>query len=139
LRTRAGASRCWKGWTFRSGGDGPEATSASGLFKTTDGGQNWEKVLAGGEFTGVNEVLLDPRNPDVVYAAAWERLRTPYSLKSGGTGSGLWKSTDGGKTMTRFAGGDSHDLWVDPDDPDHVLHASDSGGAITFDALDDRL
>ncbi|MEO1086020.1 MAG: glycosyl hydrolase, partial [Acidobacteriota bacterium] len=67
-----------------------------GLYKSTDGGANWEKILGGGEYTGVNEVHMDPRNPDVLYAATHQRLRTVAALMNGGPESGIHKSTDGG-------------------------------------------
>src|SRR3954469_8271497 len=76
-----------------------------GLYKTTDGGTTWTMAKAGAnDHTGFIDVALDPRNPDVVYAASWEMLRTPYSLNSGGVGSGLFKSTDAGKTWTEIKG-----------------------------------
>jgi photosystem II stability/assembly factor-like uncharacterized protein len=76
-----------------------------GLYKTTDGGANWTLVKAGANAnTGFIDVALDPRNPDVMWAASWERIRTPYSLNSGGPGSALWKSTDAGRTWTEIKG-----------------------------------
>jgi photosystem II stability/assembly factor-like uncharacterized protein len=76
-----------------------------GLYKTTDGGATWNMVKAGANgCTGFVDVELDPRNPDVVYATSWERYRNPYSLKSGGPGSALWKSTDGGRTWAEIKG-----------------------------------
>ncbi len=75
-----------------------------GLYKTTDGGATWQLVKFISDKAGFVDVALDPRNPDVVYAASYERLRTPYSLRSGGPGSALWKSTDGGKTWTEITG-----------------------------------
>lgn len=75
-----------------------------GLYKTTDGGQNWNRIKFISDKAGFVDVALDPRDPNVIYAAAWERLRTPYSLKSGGPGSGLWKSTDGGTTWSEIKG-----------------------------------
>ena len=75
-----------------------------GLYKTTDGGTTWQLVKFISDKAGFVDVAIDPRNPDVVYAAAYERLRTPYSLKSGGPGSGLFKTTDGGKTWTEITG-----------------------------------
>jgi photosystem II stability/assembly factor-like uncharacterized protein len=201
-----------------------------GLYKTTDGGRTWKQVLFRNDRTGAVDISIDRRNPDVIYAALWEAYRVEYQMSSGGPGSGLFKSadggetwneitrnpglpttvvgkigvsvsaadpkrvyalveaekgglfvsddagdtwklvnearnirqrafyythvaadpnnkdlvyalnvgtfrsTDGGKTMTSFAGGDSHDLWIDPDDSKHVLHASDSGGAVSFNA-----
>ena len=75
-----------------------------GLYKTVDGGTTWQLVKFISDKAGFVDVALDPRNPDVVYAAAYERLRTPYSLKSGGVGSGLFKSTDAGKTWTEITG-----------------------------------
>jgi photosystem II stability/assembly factor-like uncharacterized protein len=205
-----------------------------GLYKSTDGGQTWRKVLDRGPQTGAIDIAIDRTNPSVMYAAMWEAYRKEYQMSSGGPGSGLFKSTDGGetwteltrnpglpsgvdgkigvavsgadpnrvyalvenengglfrsddagatwtlasssrnirqrafyythvaadpknkdlvylmnvgtfvshdagKTMTSFAGGDSHDLWIDPDNSDHVMHASDGGGAITYDASKDN-
>ena len=205
-----------------------------GLFKSTDGGKTWRKVLYRGPKTGAVDISIDPHNPSVMYAAMWEAYRKEWQMSSGGPGSALFKSTDGGetwtditrapglpagvdgkigvavsgadanrvyaiienengglfrsddagttwtlansnrnirqrafyythvaadpknkdlvyvmnvgtfrstdagKTMTNFAGGDSHDLWIDPDNSDHVMHASDGGGAVTTDASSDN-
>jgi photosystem II stability/assembly factor-like uncharacterized protein len=201
-----------------------------GVFKSTDGGQTWQRKLFRDTKTGGVDIALDPHNPNVMFAALWEAFRVEYQMSSGGPGSGLFKSTDGGdhwteitrnpglpagvigkigvavsgadsnriyavvenqngglfrsddggatwtsmnegrnirqrafyythvtadpkdkdivyvlnvgtfkstdggKTMASFAGGDSHDLWIDPDDTQHILHATDSGGAVTYNA-----
>jgi photosystem II stability/assembly factor-like uncharacterized protein len=67
-----------------------------GVFRTNDGGKTWEKILFRDKKTGAIDLVLDPSNPRVLYAALWEAGRTPYSLTSGGPGSGLFKSVDGG-------------------------------------------
>ncbi len=201
-----------------------------GVYKSTDGGKTWQRTLFRDDKTGAVDVTIDPRNPNVVFAALWEAYRIEYQMSSGGPGSGLFKSTDGGdtwteitrnpglpagtdgkigvvvsgadstrvyalvenengglfssddsgatwtlvndgrairqrafyythiaadprskdtvfalnvgtfwsrdggKTMKPFADGDSHDLWIDPDDPNHMVHANDSGGAVSFNA-----
>src|SRR3954468_1705497 len=201
-----------------------------GIFKSTDGGATWRRTLFRDARTGGVDLAIDPRDPNVIYAALWEAYRVEYQMSSGGPGSGLFKSidggehwteitrnpglprgvvgkigisvsgadsnrvyaivenengglfssddaggtwklvndgrnlrqrafyythvtaaprdkdtvyvlnvgafksTDGGKTMVNFAGGDSHDLWIDPADTQHILHASDSGGAVTYNA-----
>jgi photosystem II stability/assembly factor-like uncharacterized protein len=201
-----------------------------GIFKSTDGGRTWQRKLFRDTKTGGVDIALDPHNPNVMFAALWEAFRVEYQMSSGGPGSGLFKSTDGGdhwteitrnpglpagvigkigvavsgadanriyavvenqngglfrsddagatwtsvnegrnirqrafyythvtadpkdkdtvyvlnvgtfrstdggKTMASFAGGDSHDLWIDPDEPQHILHATDSGGAVTYNA-----
>jgi photosystem II stability/assembly factor-like uncharacterized protein len=201
-----------------------------GIFKSTDGGATWQRKLFRDNRTGGVDITIDPHNPNLMFAALWEAYRVEYQMSSGGPGSGLFKSTDGGetwtevtrnpglpkgvvgrigvaisgadsnrvyaivenengglfssddaggtwklvnasrnlrqrafyythvtadpkekdtvyvlnvgtfkstdggKTMVSFAGGDSHDLWIDPDDTQHVLHASDSGGAVTYNA-----
>jgi photosystem II stability/assembly factor-like uncharacterized protein len=76
-----------------------------GLYKTTDGGKTWEKILYVDEKTGCADVLMDPRNPDVLWAASWQFRRTPYSFSSGGPGSAMHKSTDGGKTWRKITNG----------------------------------
>jgi photosystem II stability/assembly factor-like uncharacterized protein len=202
-----------------------------GIYKTTDGGRTWRQVLHRDDKTAGVDVWIDHNNPTVVFAALWEAYRMEYQMSSGGPGSGLYKSTDGGehfaeithnpglpsgidgkigvsvsgadsnrvfaiveneaggvfrsddagatwtktnegrnlrqrafyythiiadphnkelvyaldvgafrsqdggKTFSSFAGGDSHELWIDPDDSNHVMHASDSGGAVTYTAL----
>ena len=76
-----------------------------GLFKSIDGGQTWAKVLGGGNYTGVNEVHLDPRNPDVLYASTWQHLRNVSALMDGGPESAIHKSTDAGATWRKLTEG----------------------------------
>jgi photosystem II stability/assembly factor-like uncharacterized protein len=76
-----------------------------GLYKTTDGGKTWNAVLSISENTGVTDVVLDPRNPDVLLAAAHQRRRHVFTLIHGGPESSLQKSTDGGKTWTKITSG----------------------------------
>ena len=109
-----------------------------GLFKTTDGGKTWRKVLYKDPRSGAVELSIDPNNPDVMYAALWEAFRTEWGMSSGGPGSGLWKSTDGGEhwtEITRNAGLPSGvngkiGVAVSPADPNRVyaLIENDNGG-----------
>ncbi len=80
------------------------ANPERGLYKTEDGGQTWQLVKFISDKAGVVDVALDPTNPNVVWAASWQRVRGPYFLNSGGPGSALWKSTDAGKTWTEIKG-----------------------------------
>ncbi|MFN7979322.1 MAG: hypothetical protein U0P30_14390 [Vicinamibacterales bacterium] len=204
-----------------------------GVFKSTDGGKTWKKTLFRDGKTGAVDLSIDRKNPNVMYAALWEAYRVEYQMSSGGPGSGLFKSTDGGETWTEItrnpgmptgmvgrigvavsgadgsrvyalvenengglfvsddagatwklmnaarsvrqrafyythvyadptlkdvvymqntslfrstdAGktltsiettthGDHHDLWIDPDNPNHVMDGNDGGGAISFNA-----
>ncbi len=75
-----------------------------GIYLSTDGGGHWKKVLYVNDRTGGIDLARDPLNPEIVYAAMWEVWRTPWSLHSGGPGSGIYKSTDGGRTWKRLSG-----------------------------------
>lgn len=206
-----------------------------GVYKSTDGGKTWKRTLFKDARTGAVDIVIDPNNPNVLYAALWEAYRIEYQMSSGGPGSGIYKSTDGGETwtdITRNAGlpsgvvgriglantradsnrvyalienengglfasddagaswqlinssrnvrqrafyythvfgdpsnkdvvymqnvglfrstdggktmaqvgqnthADHHDLWIDPDDPNHVIDGNDGGGAITYNISD---
>jgi photosystem II stability/assembly factor-like uncharacterized protein len=78
-------------------------SSQRGVYRSRDGGRNWERVLFANENAGAIDLLLDPANPRVLYASTWRVRRTPYSLESGGPGSALWKSTDGGDTWINLS------------------------------------
>jgi photosystem II stability/assembly factor-like uncharacterized protein len=73
-----------------------------GLYKSTDGGKTFAKILYINEKTGCADVIMDPINPETIYASTWEFRRQPYSFNSGGNGSGMFKSIDGGKTWTEM-------------------------------------
>src|SRR3989442_4289063 len=75
-----------------------------GVYRSTDGGKNWEKILYKDEKTGGIDLVFDPRNPNVTFAALYEAQRTPWSMSSGGPGSGLYRSVDAGTTRERVGG-----------------------------------
>lgn len=110
-----------------------------GLYKTTDGGKTWKAVLTISENTGVVDAQLDPSNPDIVYAAAYQRRRHVFTLIDGGPESAIYKSTDAGATWTKLKSGlPSVDmgrigLAVSPADPNVVyaaIEAADGKGGI---------
>jgi photosystem II stability/assembly factor-like uncharacterized protein len=76
-----------------------------GVYKTTDGGENWEKILYVGPSTGAADVIMDPKNPNTLYASMWEFRRTAWGFNSGGTNSALYKSTDGGASWNKIHNG----------------------------------
>lgn len=82
---------------------GNEGNSERGVFKTTDGGENWERVLYHNERTGAVDIEVDPNNPRILYASLWEAYRNPWEMSSGGEGSGLYKSTDGGENWENIS------------------------------------
>lgn len=74
-----------------------------GVFKTENGGKSWKHVLFVNDQTGASDLVMEPENPSTLYAGTWRVIRTPHSLESGGEGSGLYKSTDGGETWTNVS------------------------------------
>ena len=100
-----------------------------GVYKTTDGGKSWKQVLGDSAWTGATDLIIDPRNPQVLYAATWDRHRTVAALMSGGPGSGIHKSTDGGETWDELTQGlpssnmGKIGLAISPQQPD-VIYAA---------------
>jgi photosystem II stability/assembly factor-like uncharacterized protein len=116
-----------------------------GVFRSTDGGATWQKVLYKDNKTGAIDIVFDPRNSNTLFASLWEVYRTPWSLNSGGPGSGLYKSTDGGATwrlleghglpsgiMGRIgvsvSGADSNRVYAMIESKEGGLYRSDDGG-----------
>lgn len=80
-------------------------TPDRGVYRTTDAGRTWTRVLTVDSLTGAVELVMDPRNAQVLYAATYQRLRSAFGFNGGGPGSGVWKSTDGGTTWNRIENG----------------------------------
>ena len=76
-----------------------------GVYKTSDGGKSWSLVLRINDDTGVSDIAMDPESPDTLYAAAYQRRRTPFGFNGGGPGSGIYKTTDGGATWKKLTKG----------------------------------
>ena len=118
-----------------------------GVYRTTDGGRTWARILFRNDRAGAVDLVIDPNNPRTLYATLWEVYRKPWILWSGGAGSGLFKSTDGGDSWTELtrnpglptgtlgkmtiavSGADSRRLWANIEANDGGLHRSDDGGA----------
>ena len=81
------------------------ADTSRGVYRTTDGGQTWEKVLFVSDSTGCIDLAINPQNPNIVYAAMWERIRHPWHRRVGGPTSGIYRSTDGGNTWELLTNG----------------------------------
>jgi photosystem II stability/assembly factor-like uncharacterized protein len=100
-----------------------------GLYKTTDGGTTWKRVLGDAEWTGVTDIMIDPRNPSILYAATWDRHRTVAALMGGGPGTGLYRSDDGGEHWTQLTQGlpksnlGKIGIAISPQNPDVVYAA----------------
>ncbi|NND33649.1 MAG: glycosyl hydrolase, partial [Saprospiraceae bacterium] len=114
-----------------------------GIFKSTDGGETWQKKLFVSDEVGAVDLCFDPTNPRIMYASTWRIRRTPYSLSSGGQGSGLWKSTDSGETweeLTQNKGLPKDTIGiigvaVAPNNPDRIwaIIESKTGGVFRSD------
>lgn len=117
-----------------------------GVFKSTDGGGTWRRTLYINDSTGISSLSLDPSNPRILYAASWQHQRLPWTVNSGGRGSALWKSVDGGETWSKINNGlpsllGKMGIAVSPANPQRVfaiveaekgkagLYRSDDGGA----------
>jgi photosystem II stability/assembly factor-like uncharacterized protein len=84
-------------------GDLFKSSEERGVYKSEDGGKNWKRVLFANANAGAVDLAMDPNNPRVLYASMWRIRRTPYSMESGGEGSGIYKSTDGGETWKNIS------------------------------------
>jgi len=112
-----------------------------GVFRSRDGGKTWEKILYVDEKTGAIDLAMDPTNPRILYAAFWQVLRQPWALISGGPGSGLYKTTDGGNTWTKLTNGLPQGILgrigvaVSPARPDRVwaIVEAEEGGVFRSD------
>jgi len=118
-----------------------------GVFRSKDGGVTWDKILYRDDHSGAVDLVLDPHNPNVLFAAIWDVNRTPWSLTSGGPGSGFFKSTDGGDRWTEItrnpglpagiigkigvavSGGDSNRVYAMVENEKGGLYVSDDAGA----------
>jgi len=122
---------------------GTEGNEERGVFKTTDGGETWEKVLYHNNRAGAVDIEIDPTNPRILYASLWEAYRNPWEMSSGGSGSGLYKSTDGGETWENISNRPGMPkgilgkigVAISPVNPDRVwaIIENDNGGVFRSD------
>ena len=116
-----------------------------GVYRSKNGGESWERILFANQQAGAVDLVMDPTNPRVLYATTWRVIRTPYSLESGGEGSGLWKSTDGGDSWTSLSANEGmpdaplgiSGITVSPSNPDNlyaIVEAAEGGVFRSTDA-----
>ena len=100
-----------------------------GLYKTTNGGKSWNRTLGNDQWTGVTDIMIDPRNPQIMYAATWDRHRTVAALMGGGPGTAIYRSDDGGENWTKLSNGlpksnmGKIGITISPQNPDVVYAA----------------
>lgn len=100
-----------------------------GVYRSEDSGETWTQVLGNDQWTGATDLVMDPRNPDVLYAATWDRHRTVAAYLGGGPGTGIYKSTDGGLNWKELKSGLPESnmgkigLAISPQNPDHIYAA----------------
>jgi photosystem II stability/assembly factor-like uncharacterized protein len=127
-----------------------------GVFRSKDGGKTWQKILFRNDSTGVVDLVMDPNDPNVLYAGFWQAGRTPWLLSSGGNGSGMWKTTDGGDHWTEItrnpglpagiwgnigiavSGANSNRLWANIEADSGGVFRSDDGGKTWTQVNNDR-
>ncbi len=127
-------------------GDIYKPSSERGVYRSKDGGNTWEQILFADNEAGAVDLTFDPNNPNVLYASTWRAKRTPYSMESGGKGSALWKSTDGGNSWKNISANEglpkgvwgisgvtispvnSERIWVLVENKKGGLFRSDDGG-----------
>jgi len=122
-------------------GDRWQGTADRGVYRSTDGGKTWTQLLKGENATsGAADLSMDATNPRILYAAFWDHQRTPWMVRSGGAGSGIWKSTDGGETWKRLSDGlpklmGKIGVSVSPANPDRVyaIVEAENGGLYRSD------
>jgi len=113
-----------------------------GLYKSVNGGLNWENILYVDEKTGCADIIIDPVNPEIIYASMWQFRRTPYSFNSGGQGSGLYKSPDAGLTWQRidkdFTTGELGRicLAISYSEPSHIYAIAESKNTALYSSTD---
>jgi photosystem II stability/assembly factor-like uncharacterized protein len=122
-------------------GDRWKGTPDRGVYRSNDGGKTWSQVLKGENLTsGPSDLSMDPTNPRILYAAFWDHQRQPWFVRSGGPGSGIWKSTDGGDTWSRLSEGlpklmGKIGVAVSPANPDRLfaIVEAENGGLFRSD------
>ncbi|MFC2121861.1 WD40/YVTN/BNR-like repeat-containing protein [Bacteroidota bacterium] len=137
-------------------GDLYKDSKQRGVYKSINGGKNWKQVLFTNEIAGAVDLVFDPANPRILYASTWKIRRTPYSLSSGGEGSGLWKSTDEGESWEKISSNNGFPegplgiigVTVSPANPERVwaiveaknggVFRSDNGGSSWLKLNDNR-
>ena len=133
-----------------------QSSTDRGVYRSKDGGKSWEKILFANENSGAVDLVLDPTNPRILYASTWNVRRTPYSLSSGGEGSELYKSKDGGETWELLSDKEGfpkgtlgiigvtvsplnpHKVWAIVESEKGGLYRSDNGGTTWNLMTDDR-
>ena len=113
-----------------------------GVFRTTDGGKTWQKVLFVNDTTGASDLIMDPGNPRVYFAGLWQFVRHPWEMVSGGAGSGIYRSTDGGVTWERLSEGLPKGIYgrialgIGASNPSHVYALVEAKTGLLWDSHD---